>query len=288
MQRQNTDDDSLPALLHDAMQSREYDTAHLLIRLAFAGINARFEHGFTPLHYAVRSERIDIAQMAIARGALINATNDSGITPLMYALHGGASVEMIRLLVNAGADVTACDKKSWHCVTIIACCNCPLATLRIVVEAGADIDGVDDAGRTPLHHAGMWTDAHELARQLVVYGARVDVVSNDGNTALDECRFASTAAVLFAAGAERRTSTFNPAAMQHKIAQAKRRIAKERFELIRERTFQICLALQAMELPAFVALAIVDADSKVARLTPTHFKWDVIVAVAHLRAAVLH
>ncbi len=45
------------------------------------------------------------------RGANVNETINDGRTPLMFAAHHGADLEIIRTLVSAGADVNARDDK---------------------------------------------------------------------------------------------------------------------------------------------------------------------------------
>ena len=54
-----------------------------------------------------------------------------------------------------------------------------------------------------------------------------------------------------------------------------------RCRLVRPRLLQICIALQALELPAFVTLAVVDAALPLAPMLPMHVKWRMITAVKH-------
>ncbi|HWI47026.1 MAG TPA: ankyrin repeat domain-containing protein [Rummeliibacillus sp.] len=58
-----------------------------------------------PLHSAVATKKVGIAELLLKNGAKVNATQDSGWTPLHEAtLHG--QIEMIQLLIRYGADPT--------------------------------------------------------------------------------------------------------------------------------------------------------------------------------------
>ena len=59
-----------------------------------------------PLHSAASSDAIQVARELIARGADVNARQQSGYIPLHAAVQNG-SVEMVRLLLRAGADCSA-------------------------------------------------------------------------------------------------------------------------------------------------------------------------------------
>jgi uncharacterized protein len=58
-----------------------------------------------PLHSAVATKKVDIAEVLLKNGAKVNAKQDSGWTPLHEAaLHGHS--DMIKLLLRFGADKT--------------------------------------------------------------------------------------------------------------------------------------------------------------------------------------
>ena len=71
--------------------------------------------GLTPLLYAARDGRLDIARMLLKAGAHLNETDPNGITPLLMAIT-----------------------------------NTHMEVARFAVEQGAEINGVDWYGRTPL------------------------------------------------------------------------------------------------------------------------------------------
>jgi ankyrin repeat protein len=59
-----------------------------------------------PLHSAVSRRQTLIAEALLAKGANVNARQQSGVTPLHQAAHNGQA-DMVRLLLAHGADVQA-------------------------------------------------------------------------------------------------------------------------------------------------------------------------------------
>ncbi|MFJ8260999.1 ankyrin repeat domain-containing protein [Rummeliibacillus sp. NPDC094406] len=58
-----------------------------------------------PLHSAVATKKVDIAELLLKNGAQVNAKQDSGWTPLHEAAMNG-QLEMLQLLIRYGADNT--------------------------------------------------------------------------------------------------------------------------------------------------------------------------------------
>jgi len=91
-----------------------FDDSITLRALLEAGLSADFPDpaGVTLLHDAVISNRVDSARLLIAHGANVNAVDEKGMTPLLYAASidfGDAS--MIDLLVKSGANKQARTKE---------------------------------------------------------------------------------------------------------------------------------------------------------------------------------
>src|SRR5437870_9357301 len=68
-----------------------------------ADVNAPQIDGTTALHWAVRVDDLETAEMLIRAGANVSAANRAGATPMqLAALNGNA--EMVQALIKAGAD----------------------------------------------------------------------------------------------------------------------------------------------------------------------------------------
>ena len=86
------------------------DIAQVLDALAQgADVNARDpEHGETPLILAVMNRSVDIVRLLLGAGAEVNAIDDWGRTALFYA---PVSAESFGILLSAKADVHIRDKE---------------------------------------------------------------------------------------------------------------------------------------------------------------------------------
>jgi ankyrin repeat protein len=100
-------------------------------------------------------EKVDVARMLIERGADVTAQDDDGWTPLHY-------------LSFLGQEVDA----------------------RMLIECGADLTAQDENGQTPLHFASVpsspyWTSPQryaEVANMLLENGADVNARNKNGLT----------------------------------------------------------------------------------------------------------
>jgi ankyrin repeat protein len=111
----------------------------------------------------------------------------SGVDLLSWAAFGGAA-STAELLLKRGANANG---GALHA----AAGGARLPLVRLLLDAGADVDRRDpDTGRAPLHAAvaaGPGGDAPEVLRVLLAAGADVNATTTDGASALDISRVAA-------------------------------------------------------------------------------------------------
>lgn len=97
--------------LHAASAAGGLDTLRRL--LVTVPVDAPDEQGRSALMHACRSGRADVVELLLAAGAQVNAVNQQGTTPLMYAktaAMGSGNLAILKLLLANGADINARDR----------------------------------------------------------------------------------------------------------------------------------------------------------------------------------
>ena len=108
-----------------------------------ADVNIRSdEESWTPLMVAVRSDEpsVEIVRLLIEAGAEINATDGTGDTALkkaLYAMH--PNPQIIEMLIHAGADVNIVDEDGMTILMEATRRSTP-EIVRMLIEAGADVN----------------------------------------------------------------------------------------------------------------------------------------------------
>ena len=206
-----------------------------------ADANISTKNDYTALMIAARNKSLDCVKELIQAQADVNKVNKSGSTALVEAVKIDCAnlseaalrnhfhcmlqqlhkmedvhfvtqnpmndlVELVRLLVNAGADV---NKKGNHCSTalIYAAKNGSTNIIRLLVEAGACVNDVSVDGSTPLMYAAENENVTAVLF-LLCAEACVQIKDSSGLSAFDRLKkrrggtasFQQMELILFAAG----------------------------------------------------------------------------------------
>lgn len=260
----------------------------------------------------VPTSQVDVATWLIDRGVPVNATwrregEDQGETALLVACECAAT-DLVRFLLDAGADIEASTETGTTPLIAAVWSGCG-ETVRLLMERGAK--PVGRPGKA-IGAESMESGGHEALIALAAVG--VDVQNWTATTAaLQECssefmctlllldvlqswdgddpEFAGIASMWglpLKGRAARAASRKDFAVHRRNGVRAFNRfctelIATEKLRLINPRAATICFALQSAALPALLTLAIIDEACPLAPLLPMHLKWDMITKIKHHR-----
>ncbi|MDT7831798.1 ankyrin repeat domain-containing protein [Flavobacteriaceae bacterium S356] len=150
-------------LLHFATYCNKEGIFNFLLKKN-VDINAINNYGDTPLMYAVLRRNIAMTKSLIAKGAKVNTVNKDSLTPLYNAVQSD-NKELIDLLIKAKADVNLGTTLLHKAVL-----NNSLYALKKIISKKTDIDPVNDYGNTPLALA-IRENNPEIAEYLITKGA---------------------------------------------------------------------------------------------------------------------
>jgi ankyrin repeat protein len=148
-----------------------------------AAVNAAEESGETALHLAAGSVNLEILEALVSAGANIEAVNGSGSTPLMKAAHWNRIPALARL-IELGASPGVRSKALSNATSLHwAAANRRIDVMQILARAGADLDARDDESETPLHWAAS-AERTQSVQALVELGADLQVEDVGGRVPL--------------------------------------------------------------------------------------------------------
>ncbi len=185
-------------------------------------LNDTDKKGATLLHWAAWAGLPDVVQRLIWAGADVNARNKEGYTPLLhasspeYGVTDQESTEVIRLLIEAGANVNA-NPGSWSAI-IAGTFFLQMEAFQMLLDNGANVNA-NYKGMRPIHGAARTNI--EKVKLLLAKGAEVNVAYKGGNTPLHVAAGSGKPEIILAlleAGADLHTKTDELATALHRAA----------------------------------------------------------------------
>ena len=138
----------------------------------------------TVLHYAAISNRADIVNLLVDKGAKLNEKNDKGFTPISAAAKAGRWNAVIAL-AQRKADLNIKDKDG-ETVLHVAAPRCTLEVMKFLVENGGNVNAIGKNNKNVLHYAlESGGPKLDVIKYLVDKGANTEEEDADGNTPLD-------------------------------------------------------------------------------------------------------
>lgn len=169
--------------LHNAVLLNNFKLVNMLASYTGCDINMKeLDRGYTPLMIACERSQVEICNFMVKNvGAALDIRDLRGMT----ALHISSQkfqIEIVRLLVESGSDITRVDL--CHRTPLHAACeknNVDVACY--LIEKGAQLDVCDELGFTPLHTA-VYNGAKECTELLIQNGAQMNTRDVNGRTPL--------------------------------------------------------------------------------------------------------
>jgi ankyrin repeat protein len=161
--------------LIDAVKAGDRAGVRVLLKQQPSALMRAEADGTTALHWAVRADDVEMVRLLLTAGADAAAATREGITPLALAAINGSAV-VTETLLKAGANPNVALPEGETILMTAARTGRP-DVLKLLLEAGADLDARENwFGETAL----MWAAAENHAdavRVLVAAGADVNARS---------------------------------------------------------------------------------------------------------------
>ena len=168
--------------LYFAAEFGAIGAARVLIE-AGANVGHHTSTGMQPnvLMAAALNGHLDCVELLLQHGALLEARDANGNTPLTYAANRGHA-KVTAFLLNAGANPNAANRYEWTALMQATEAH-RIGSVRQLVEAGADVNAVRQYGATTLMTAAEYSTP-EIVQYLVDQGADPRVKASREWTAL--------------------------------------------------------------------------------------------------------
>jgi ankyrin repeat protein len=142
-------------------------------------LNSQEPDGMTALHWAVRNDDVETAQLLIRAGANVKAANRYGVTPISLAATNGNAV-LVEALLKAGADANSALPEG-ETVLMTAARSGNADAVKALITHGAKVNAVE---KWQEQTALMWAAAENHAaavKALVAAGAELNAHSKTLN-----------------------------------------------------------------------------------------------------------
>jgi len=166
--------------LSDAARTGNWETVRSLIATGTKGaiVNAPDSDGTRPLHWAVRADELEIADLLLKAGADATAQNRLGLTALNLAATNGNGA-MIRKLLDHGANANEVEK-SGETILMVATRSGNADAVRAILERGVNPNTTEPQLQTTALMMAAEAGYTDSVRALLEYKADINTRSRTG------------------------------------------------------------------------------------------------------------
>ena len=100
-----------------------------------------------------RTATVETVAACVADAGFVDARDEDGLTPLLWAARYSGDHAVVKALVSAGADVNARAQDGGTPLHLAVRFNENVAVMKMLINAGADVHAADEDGNTPLDPA---------------------------------------------------------------------------------------------------------------------------------------
>ena len=159
-----------------------------------------YSRGCTPLFIAAASGDLEIMRLLLDKGAQVNACDKEHCTPLMIASKN-SHVNVVKLLIEREADLALQDQDGKTAIHYAVEKDYRDRNsdeiLSCLIENGADVNVRSNDNCTPLMVGSRHNCHIDLLKLLVKHGAQIDLQDDDGNTALHYACYPESSTVFY-------------------------------------------------------------------------------------------
>ena len=163
-----------PSTLMEAVLSGRVDDVRELCDLMPSRTHAQTE----ALAMAAGDGHVEVVKLLLNRNIDVNAADEDGWTPLLSACHNGRT-EVAVVLIDAGADLSACDREYSRSSLLWAVHNQHPEVAAELLRCNADVNATDDDGRSAVMLA-LHRNDEALVALLLEHRAAVDLQDGSG------------------------------------------------------------------------------------------------------------
>ncbi len=140
---------------------------------------------------AITATKIKDVKSLLAEGADIYAQNEWGLTPIMLAAQYNSSVNVLKALLEAGADIQEAEPKyRSNALHLAANTSSSPKVIATLLEAGADLNARNYLGETALILAVNSNEETRVISELLKAGADINARDYQGHSVIEYAKAA--------------------------------------------------------------------------------------------------